>query len=192
MKIEVDVLSMQAVKKVLSDLGENISKQMSIAVNKTTVQARTAAARKMKESIPVPVKVLKKTISKWPNATDKRPSSGLFLFGGYPFPLKYFKPKQRAGGVSYQPGNADKSHGYRPHSFLVKKYDGRVFMRKVRGKGSKRSPIEQQFGMSPASAIPAVAKAATEVAKNNLPKQINERIRFLTLKAKGQLKGKQK
>ena len=58
----------------------------------------------------------------------------------------------------------------------------------------KRFPIAKQNGPAPSEYYQSagVTDLALDTARDQLPKQINERIRFLTLKAKGQLKGKQK
>jgi hypothetical protein len=184
MKVDIDQRSAAEVNKILTQLGKSVNKELAVAVNKTTVQARTAAARKMKEKVPVPVRVLKKAIYQLKKATEANPSSGIRLWRGYQIPLKYFKAQQRAGGVSYQAGSLDKSHGYRPHAFIVKKLGNHVFTRKFK----QRLPIEQQFGIAPADANEGVAEVAVETAKDKLPKQIQERVRYLTEKAQGNLK----
>jgi len=188
MKIDIDQNSSQAVARILTALGKSVNKELAVAVNKTTVQTRTAAARKMRESIKVPIRVLKKSIYQLKKATEAKPVSGIRIWEGFKIPLKYFKAEQRAGGVSYQAGSLDKSHGYRPHAFIVRKLGGNVFMRT----GKKRFPIETQYGIAPAAASEGVTEAAMATAEEKLPKQINERIRYLTQKAKGQLKGNQR
>jgi hypothetical protein len=189
MKVDIDQSSVTAVRKILTQLGANINKELAIAVNKTVKQTATAAARKLKDVIPVPVKVLKKAVFAKDKATAASPRSGINLYGGYPIPLKYFGARQmKKGGVSFRQSGPAKGRGTLPNAFIPPRY-GNVYQRA----GKPRGPLTQQKGPAPGEyASVGVTAAALATAKDKLPKQINERIRFLTVKAKGQLKGNQK
>lgn len=190
MKVDIDQRSSAAIRRILQDLGANVTKELAVAVNKTTKQVSTAAARKLKTVIPVPVKVLKKAVLSRRKATAQDPKSGISLYGGHPIPLRYFGARaKKKGGVSFKQSGPQKGRGTLPHAFIPRRYNGNVYQRV----GTTRGPLTQQKGPAPGEyASSGVTEAALETAKDKLPKQINERIRFLTLKAKGQLKGNQR
>lgn len=191
MQVTVDKSSMDAIRKILTDLGANITKELAVAVNKTTKQVSTTAARKLKSVIPVPVKILKKAVFARKRATAKKPRSTVILYGGYPIPLKYFGARSiKKGGVSYKQSGPDKGRGHLPNAFIPKKmYRGNVYQRQ----GKPRGPLAQQKGPAPGDYADAGVKdAALATATERFPMQIQARIRFLTLKARGQLKGNQK
>lgn len=191
MQITIDKSSMAGIRKVLNDLGANITKELAVAVNKTTKQVSTSAARKLKAVIPVPVKVLKKAVFASDKATAKQPRSTVVLYRGHPIPLKYFGARaMKKGGVSYRQSGPDKGRGHLPSAFVPpSKYRGNVYQRQ----GKPRGPLAQQKGPSPGDyADQGVKDAALATATERFPMQIQARIRFLTLKARGQLKGNQK
>ena len=191
MQVTIDKSSIAGIRKVLNDLGANINKELAVAVNKTTRQVSTAAARKLKAVIPVPVKVLKKVISAREKATARDPRTTVSMYGGRPIPLKYFgaKPKKK-GGVSYRKTGPDKGRGHLPHAFIPKQmYRGNVYQRQ----GKPRGPLVQMKGPSPGEFMDqGIWDAAYNAATKNLPLQIQARISYLTKKAKNQLRGKQK
>ncbi len=191
MQVTVDKSSMDGIRKVLNDLGANITKELAVAVNKTTKQVSTAAARKLKQVIPVPVKVLKKAVFARDKATAKQPRSTVVLYGGHPIPLKYFGARaMKKGGVSFRQSGPTKGRGHLPNAFIPKQmYRGNVYQRQ----GKPRGPLVQQKGSSPGDyANEGVTAEALATATERFPMQVQARIRFLTLKAKGQLKGNQK
>lgn len=185
MQVTIDERSSSEVRKILTQLGANVSKELAIAVNKTVKQVRTTAARKLKEVIPVPVKVLKKAVFERRKATAQEPRSGINLYGGHPIPLKYFGARaKKKGGVSFRQSGPAKGRGSLPNAFIPPRY-GNVYQRV----GKQRGPLQQQKGPAPGEyASVGVTAASLATAKEKLPKQINERIRFLTLKAQGKLK----
>lgn len=190
MKINIDSQSLASVRKTIESLGANIKKELNVAVNKTAKQVNIKAARKLRSVIPVPVKVLKKAIGVRKKSSVNSLSSEIGMIKGYPIPLKYFGAKQTKRGVTHKRAGAEKSRGVLPHAFIVNRFRGNVYQRTTK----QRGPLAQQKGPSPSDYYkPAgVTDLALDTARDQLPKQINERIRFLTLKAKGQLKGKQK
>jgi hypothetical protein len=186
MQISIDQRSASEVRKILTQLGANVTKELAVAVNKTVTQVKTAAARKLKEVIPVPVKVLKKAVFAKDKATAASPRSGINLYGGYAIPLKYFGAREmKKGGVSFRQSGPTKGRGSLPNAFIPRRYNGNVYQRVAKPRG----PLMQQKGPAPGEyASVGVTAAALATAKDKLPKQINERIRFLTLKAQGGLK----
>lgn len=191
MQVTIDKSSIAGIRKVLNDLGANINKELAVAVNKTTKQASTTAARRLKQVMPVPVKILKKAVFSRNKATASSPRSGVNLYGGYPIPLKYFGARaMKKGGVSYRQSGPDKGRGHLAQAFIPpNRYNKNVYQRQ----GNTRGPLVQQKGPSPGDyASVGVRDAALATAREKLPVQVQARIRFLTLKARGQLKGNQK
>ena len=185
MQVSIDQRSAAEVNKILTQLGKSVNKELAVAVNKTVVQTRTTAARKLKEVIPVLVRVLKKAVFAKDKATAASPRSGINLYGGYPIPLKYFGARQlQKGGVSFRQSGPAKGRGSLPNAFIPPRY-GNVYQRA----GKSRGPLTQQKGPAPGEyASVGVTAAALATAKDKLPKQIQERVRYLTQKAQGNLK----
>ena len=190
MKIDINSQSLAAVRKTIESLGANIKKELNVAVNNTAKQVKIKAARKLKSVIPVAVKVLKKAIAVTRKSKTTNLTSEILMIQGYPIPLRYFGAKQTKKGVTHKRAGADKSRGLLPHAFIVNRFRGNVYQRTTK----QRGPLAQQKGPAPSEYYKSagVTDLALDTARDQLPKQINERIRFLTLKAKGQLKGKQK
>jgi hypothetical protein len=190
MKIDIDLQSLASVRKTIESLGANIKKELNVAVNKTAKQVNIKAARKLRSVIPVPVKILKKAIGIRKKSSVNSLSSEIGMIEGYPIPLKYFGAKQTKKGVTHKKAGLEKSRGLFPNAFIVNRFRGNVYQRTTK----QRGPLTQQKGPSPSEYYQSagVTDLALDTARDQLPKQINERIRFLTLKAKGQLKGKQK
>jgi hypothetical protein len=190
MKMDIDSQSLAAVRKTIESLGANIKRELNVAVNKTAKQVKIKAARKLKSVIPVPVKVLKKAIAVSKKSDVANLTSEILMIQGYPIPLRYFGAKQTQKGVTYKKSGPDKGRGNLPGAFMLHGYFPMVYKRTTK----KRFPLAKQNGPAPSEYYQSagVTDLALDTARDNLPKQINERIRFLTLKAKGQLKGNQK
>lgn len=179
---------------MLIQLGANVRKEIAVVINETAKQVKIPASRELGKILPVPSKTLKKTIGQSRKANDRRLEAVVILRDGYEFPLRFFKPKQMTGGIQVQKdkrikGKAGKS--FLPSAFIVKEFGSNVFLRTT----TKRSPIKKQFsGVTPGQAFKDanIAALVAKVARKQLPKQLNERIRYLLVKARGQLKGKQK
>lgn len=185
----IDKTSLKAVSKVMEDLGFNAAKEIKVALGNTAKKVKTASARKLKTELYAPTKVLKKAI-----VVDKKPLANdqlavvVVMIAGYKIPLKYFGARQTKAGVAYKATSTDQ--GRLPSAFQIAKYDKRVYQRV----GKQRGPLVQQKGPAPGEVYQSsgVVTVALNVAQEELPKQITERVRFLTLKAQGKLKGNQK
>lgn len=183
-----DKTAMEGVAKVLEDLGANVAIQMSAAISKTAKQVRIKAARELKKHLAVPVRILKKSVIK--GKTDKQAMNAvIYLNPGYPIPLKYFgakRYKRGKGGVTYRVDPVSKVRSIIRDAFIPPQYGGNVYRRKSKNRG----PLEKQFGPSPGQVFEqaGIVQLAVNVAQEELPKQIQERIRLLTLKASGKLK----
>ena len=183
-----DKAAMAGVTKVLEDLGANVAIQMSAAISKTAAKVRTQAARALKKELAVPVKILKKSVIK--GKTDKKAMTAIiYLNPGYPIPLKHFGArayKKGRGGVTYRVSPGSGSRSIIRDAFIPQQYGGNVYRRA----GKTRGPLIKQVGPAPGDMFEkaGVIAVALETANTELPKQIQERVRFLTVKAQGKLK----
>jgi len=186
--VTISQASVEAVKKALGDLSHRYPREIATAINATAKQVRIQASRKLKTGMNLPSKLLKKAIySKSANPESLRAVIGLYR--GHPFPLKYFKAKQIKRGVTYKINPTLKGKSVLRDAFIVRQYGGNVYLRS----GTARGPLIKQHGPAPGEAFErlGIAALAVAVATEELPKQINRRIRFLNLKASGGLRGKQ-
>jgi hypothetical protein len=190
MKVNIDSQSLASVRKTIESLGANIKRELNIAVSETTRQVKIKASRKLREVIPVPVKVLKKAIAVTRKSKVADLTSEIVMIQGYPIPLRYFGARQTKTGVTYKQSGPDKGRGKIPGAFMLHGYFPTVYKRTTK----KRFPLEPQKGPAPGDYYQSagVTDLALDTAREELPKQITERIRVLTLKAKGELKGNQK
>lgn len=190
MEVQIDPQSIAGLKKIFADFGSNIKKELNTAINETAKKIKIKAARRLREVIPVKVSILKKAIPIRRKSNVNSLSSEIGMIKGYPIPLRYFGAKQTDAGVTYKQSGPDKGQGLRPNAFIVYRFGGDVYERMTK----KRGPLKQQKGPKPSDyyASTGVKDLAFNTARDELPKQIKERIRFLTQQAKGQLKGKQK
>jgi hypothetical protein len=190
MKVQLDRRAIDEVNKIMRQIGADADKQIKIAIGKTAAKVKLAAARKLRDELKAPTKVLKKAVRiKRPKNPDALTATILLSYG-YPIPLKYFGAKQIKRGVTYKIDPKLKGKSVLRDAFIVQQYRGNVFRRS----GKQRGPLVKQFGPAPGEVYEkaGVTALAMKVAEEELPKQINERVRFLIVKAQGRLRGKQK
>jgi hypothetical protein len=173
-------------------------KQLKTAVNKTGRSVEAKMVRMVREEINVSMKGARKVITRPRLATDDILSTTIAVSKDKRIPLKEFGAKQAKPGVSYMIGKRG-GRKMKQGAFIVKSLGGHVFMRqgekqeatKGKNKGRMRQRIYKQFGTSIygffIKRIPEIqAQSETE-----LEKQVLERVRFLTVKVRGKLKGNQ-
>ena len=175
--------SLKSVTKVIEELGFNARRELKVAVSKTAKQVRIKSARKLRTVLNAPVKVLKRAIVGG-RTTNEGLSAEVILRGGYKIPLKYFGARQTKKGMAYKISPSNR--GVIPGAFKVTRYENNVYQRISK----QRGPVKQEKGPSPGEVYESagVTTTALETAREQLPKQIQERIRFLTIKAQGKLK----
>jgi len=188
--ITINQASVEAVKKALGDLSRRYTREIATAINATAKQVRIQASRALKTEMNLPSKLLKKALYTKSTASPDSLRAVIGLYRGHPFPLKYFKAKQIKRGVTYKINPKLKGKSVLRDAFIINQYGGNVYMRS----GTARGPLIKQHGPAPGDAFEklGIAAMALAVATEELPKQINRRIRFLNLKASGGLRGKQK
>jgi hypothetical protein len=187
--VQINQDSLAKLGNALGDMRRRLPRELATAVNATGKKVRIHAARLLKKELNVPVKILKKAVKMKSRATAENTSAKIGLFKGYPIPLKYFKPKQLKRGVTYKINPKLKGKSVLRDAFIVKQYGGNVYKRA----GAERYPLIRQNGPSPGDVFEqaGIVAAAVAVAKEELPKQIERRIRFITLQASGGLRGNQ-
>jgi len=190
LNVTVDQASLNRLQDALKEKASRLNREVATAINATAKKVRIEASRLLKKELNVPSKILKKAIKTKSKATAQNTQAIVGLWGGYPIPLKYFKPTQLKRGVTYKIDPKLKGKSVLRDAFIVKLYGGKVYRRK----GKTRAPIEQVYGPSPGTVFDkaGIAAAAEKVARDELPKQIERRIRFLELKSSGGLRGNQK
>lgn len=179
---KLDLGSLAAVRKVIDELGFNARKELRVAVSKTQKQVQRAAARKLKTIIRAPIRILKRAIVNGKSTNDGL-SALVLLRAGYKVPVKYLGARQTKKGISYRDIGGK---GFVPSGFKVKKYSDNAYTRKAKSRG----PLQKIVGPAPGDVYESggVTQVALATAAEQLPKQIQERVRFLTLKAQGKLK----
>lgn len=190
MEIRIDEKAVQQLKELFGNLGKDMRKEVHIAINQTAKKVRIQAARALQDEIKAPSRILKKAIKSRKEANVDSLRATILLLHGYPIPLKYFGAKQtKKNGVQFRVDARSKVKHSSRKMFILSKYKNHVFIRK----GRQRGPLERVNGPAPGDAyesagIPALAK---RVAQEELPKQIQRRVRFLILKSQGKLRGNQ-
>ena len=186
-RVQIDRKSLAGVFKVLKSVADDVRKEVRIVISKTANKVKLECARELKKQVPVPVKVLKKTIL-LPRTLPRgdRLIRTVYFNAGYPIPLKYFRARQNKKGVGYNAGQALGGRQNIPSAFIVKKYGGNVFKRQTK----QRQSLKKIDGPTPAEAYEKanIVDHGKRIAQGELPKQVKERLRFLTLKAQGKLK----
>jgi hypothetical protein len=193
MQVKVKQASIDQVKRMLIQLGANVRKEIAVVINKTAKAVKIPASRELGKILPVPSKTLKKTIGQSRRANDKRLEAVVILREGYAFPLRFFKPKQQATGIQVQMDKRIKGKAGRSTiagAFVVKRYKSNIYKRKTK----LRQSLERLLGPTPGQAFKDanIAALVEKTAREQLPKQLNDRIRYLLVRARGQLKGKQR
>lgn len=186
MQATLDKTSLAAVSEVINDLGFSVTREMKTAVSKTVKKTKLQSARQLKTVLPAPTRVLKKAIISG-RVQNEGLSHEVVLWQGHPIPIKHFGARQNKSGVTYKAGV--KQRGFVKSGFLVNRFGKNAYSRT----GPDRLPIKKIYGPSPGEMYKpgGVVSVALATATEELPKQIKERVRFLTLKAQGKLKGKQ-
>lgn len=187
-KVGIDPKQVEQTRAALGSLERRAPREVATALNATAKKVRIVAARALKKELNCPVKVLKKAIRNKSKANHETLTAVVGLFRGYPIPLKYFKPTQLKRGVTYKTNPKLKGKSVLRDAFIAKQYGGRVYRRR----GKARGPLQQVYGPSPGDAFEqaGIEQLATKTAQEELPKEMDRRIRFLLLKAAGTIKGK--
>jgi hypothetical protein len=188
--INISSKGIAGLTKVVNSVAKDLKKNLAIAINETSKTGKAGIAKKISAELAVPQKVIKQEI-KNTRAAASLLRSNLRLRKTSRISLRDFGARQNKTGVSYKisktKGRATipgAFQGPKPGAIKVS-WRGRVFRRV----GKSRLPIVQLFGPSPWGVFTVnkmVHKQEREL-QAELEKQIQRRIRFLTLKAQGKI-----
>jgi len=178
-------------QRALGSKVKRLPREIAIAVNATAAKTKGFIAKSVSKEIVVPQKIIKKTIKVFkakPASVSGKASAKVRQKDWNGFPLKMLKPVQNASGVNFK--GKGRAADHRAGAFLGPKV-GTVFT-KFRGHafkraGKRRLPIQKQFGPAAIEIFIAngTKQKSSAFAKEELKKQIERRIRFITLKNSG-------
>lgn len=189
MTIQTNDKQLRRLEAIAKNVGSNLKRELAVAVNKTAKKCESSIAKKVAKEIVVSQKVVKSQLS-----TEKAKAVGeqrakVTLKVSTRIPLRDFGARQTRAGVSYkisrQSGRGFVQGAFQgPRPGVMKaSWKGHVFKRTTKS----RLPIVKLMGPSVWGAFVLNNHVAmtTEETQFELQKQIEERIRFLTLKNTG-------
>lgn len=200
-RIVADPKQFEELAKAASMVKSNVKKELRIALNATLKLVASKVAKVVTEELNTTQKVIKRslrnkkanslndkaivTIKAWAIGESSDPAEKRRLS------LRHFKPRQSGKGVAVKISKkkgrvfiANAFMGPKP-GILREKWQGDVYKRQ----GKPRTPIFKKSGPSVWGVYVASGKDAEvrTTARIALEKQIERRIRFLTLKAQGKI-----
>lgn len=189
MTIQTNDKQLRRLEAIAKSVGSNLKKELAIAINKTAKKCESSIAKSVSKEIVVSQKVVKSQLkmAKAKAVGEQRATVTLQISSR--IPLRDFGARQTKAGVSYKISKVS-GRGFIPGAFQGPKpgvmkasWRGNVFKRTTKS----RLPIVKLMGPSVwgAFVINDHVSSTTEQTKLELQKQIEERIRFLTLKQSG-------
>ena len=178
--------------KLLNGKAKQINRQLAIAVNATSKKTVSLMAKGVGQELRTAQKNIKATIKikqKADARAGKSPTAIVSQKKTGRIPLRDFGARQGKKGTSYRVSKttgrgfvAGAFQGAKP-GVMKASWRGRVFKRV----GKERLPIVQLFGASPWGVFVGkkLRRPITRETRAELVKQINRRIRFLSLKKSG-------
>jgi hypothetical protein len=194
----------QAIKELAKTLENNaklLKRDINTALNATARHLKGQWAKELGKEVALPQRVIKQTIRQELARTGGDASAAVVQKKSKRLPLKEFKPRQIAAGVSYivykkvkrrtlagafmgpKPGlKAIKLHGH-----VWSRQGAKRVMTKGRYAGKMRQPIVKRFGPSPfdTSRKHETPVRLVHLGKARLLEELKERIRVGTLRASG-------
>jgi hypothetical protein len=185
--INISSKGIAGLTKAVKGIEKDLKKNVAVAINDSTKFCKSQIAKTIQATgINVTQKVIKSGLIDSGRANAARLGVTVTLKKGFRFGLNAFKARAvKKGGVSYK---ISKTSGTKniPNAFIPTRYgSGKVYIRS----GKERGPLRQMRGISPWGVFvkndktPVIAKQT----QAELEKQIQRRIRFLTLKAQGKI-----
>lgn len=181
--IEVDKRKLREVERLLSGIKRGLPKAMAGAVNDTAKKTKTDISTEIRRKVAIKKRDIDPHIRRT-RATVGKPSAKITLSESTRLPLKYFGARQTKKGVTYK---IDKAGGRKliPGAFISQKMGGHVFVRV----GAKRFPLRKPMGLSPWGTFVKLGMEdrISAVSLHILHTNLDRRVRFLLLKAGGQI-----
>ena len=171
----------------LDNLGVNLKREIGIINRRVARKTRSLIAKEVTKELAVTQKSVRATITVHSQSrlslSDDNQAAEVELKKTDRLSLKRFKPRQlKRGGVSYK---ISKTQGRKtiPGAFIAGGLNGQVFVRE----GKERLPIRKLYGPSPWGVHVVNKQVVAILPKINgeLRKQMNERLRYQTLKQSG-------
>jgi hypothetical protein len=177
-------------RKLLGESSKQVGRNVATALNATGKLAKSQIAKEITTELATPQKIVKQQISAT-KAAGGNLSVTITLKKTNRMSLRFFGARQTKKGVSYKVSKS-KGRKFVPGAFqgprpgvMKASWKGNVFKRV----GTSRLPIQKLQGPSPWGVF-VKKKAVRKVEKLinvELKKQLDRRIRFLTLKAQGKI-----
>jgi hypothetical protein len=190
MKITVESSSEKRLKETLNGMGQNVRKHLKVIVNKTSKRTQNFVAKEIREEIIITANGAKKAVRLTSQATEASLVSTVEVPKEDRIPLREFKPRQNRKGVSYRLSRNEGKKEIKS-AFIVSTLGGHVFVRigpkrpstKGRYKGQMRQKIVKLQGPSVYRIVSTDErmKRIENFVSDEIVKQTNERIRFLSL-----------
>lgn len=189
MNVTVNPGSVASLKQALNDTTRKLQAELRVAVNATARKSKSLINKEIRTELAVTAKVVKSTISIKTEAKGTDLTATVEVKKTARIPLRDFGARQNKTGVSAKISKSKGRKDY-PGAFQGPKpgamkisWRGRVFVRT----GATRLPIVQLFGPSPWGVMTKGDKLgpSEEQIQAELSKQIERRVRFITLKKTG-------
>lgn len=190
MKITVDASSEKRLKELLGGVGTNTRKHLRVIVNKTSKRTQNFVAKEIQEEIVITSRGAKQAVKVTSQATEAILVATIEVPKEDRIPLREFKPRQNRKGTSYRLSRKEGKKEIKS-AFIVASLGGHVFIRtgpkrpatKGRYKGKLRQKIVKLQGPSVYKIVSNEERLdrINEFVSDELVKQTNERIRFLSL-----------
>lgn len=184
--LQIKVTSTDPFVDELRALQANLSKELGVAVWKTARWGKSQAAKSAAKRINLPQKTLRKVIG----AKRLDQTTAVFFIRSSRrdtgISMKHFRPKQTKKGVSVAAYKRGGGRVLLPRAFLS---HGKVYQRI----GKPRRPIKQvRYPKTHLQFVhTGLLHALISGARQRLSEEIQARVRYLTHKAAGTLRGKQ-
>jgi hypothetical protein len=187
--VSVNQASLNGLKLAIKNTKTTLRRELRIAVNATAKKAKSIINKQIRSELAVTAKAVDSTIRVKADATEVQLTATVTVRKTSRIPLRDFGARQTRAGVS---AKVSKTGGRKTISgafqgpkpgVMKSSWRGRVFKRL----GKTRLPIVQLFGPSPWGVM-TVGKQlgpSKEQTQAELEKQVQRRIRFITLKKSG-------
>jgi len=183
MRISVDSASAASLREALKNTTRNIKKELRIAVNATAKKSKAITNKIIRSELAnVPAKTINFTMKVHLSEDVNDLSAVLELKKTERISLRNFGARQTKAGVSYQISKT-KGRKTAKGAFISQKLYGQVFVRTSQAS----LPILKLWGLSPWGVMVVGKKLgpSKKETQAELEKQIQRRVRFITLKKSG-------
>ena len=180
--IRIDEPRLRRFKAAIEGTTRQLRKELRIAVDTTAKRGLSISAKEIAKELKMPQKDIKAALKVVRGSADDLTAT-IELRKDSRINLRSFGARQTKKGISYRISRSGKDKGFVPSAFQIHKFGKRVFKRLFKA----RKPIIQLFGPSPWGVFLKGKKIqpARDAVEVELKKQVDKRIRFITLKKTG-------